>query len=176
MTISDKSINLGYWPKALVPQLAGGADHIAWGGLTFASPTGICPTMGFGTFPDGNYKHSGYFHLVSAIHEDDRPTLPYGVCDKIIDKPKFYGLNDRGVIGRDGHVLSYGGPGGEFFLMWAVLCVGLWAQSGSDTCPANIAGLTLKHTAATSASVPTDHELCVLYVPTSAREKTKNKR
>ncbi|KAF9614888.1 hypothetical protein IFM89_020985 [Coptis chinensis] len=112
LTIPDKSINIGYWPNTILPHLAEGASNVAWGGLAMASANGNSPVMGFGTFPDGNYRHSGFFWDVVTIDAQNKTRIYFGVKDTYVEAKNCYSI--RNGVGEvvDSYLFGYGGPGG----------------------------------------------------------------
>ncbi|KAF5178844.1 putative NEP-interacting protein, partial [Thalictrum thalictroides] len=108
--------NIGYWPKALLPELAEGASQVVWGGHAVGQPNKASPPMGNGLFPDGNYRHGSYVRQIKIIDKSNiilDPWGPYYKLESFIDNTHCYNLKDFGYNGEQlGFSFYFGGPGG----------------------------------------------------------------
>ncbi|XP_020206465.1 uncharacterized protein LOC109791566 [Cajanus cajan] len=108
-------INVGYFPAALFSNLAS-ADQVGWGGRTRPPPGTPSPPMGSGHFPDYNIVHACYFTFVSYRDASGKNHGPeVNQIKTFTDNSDCYGVKYYGYIPKPnvGHVLQFGGPGGN---------------------------------------------------------------
>ncbi|XP_010054837.2 uncharacterized protein LOC104443194 [Eucalyptus grandis] len=103
---------VGYWPKELFPHLQNGSLTIAWGGDGSAGSNGVCPPMGSGHKPDGDYRHATYFRILHWVDADGKFVLPSGEVTEWVDPSHVYDLKTYGYNRDLGYWIGYGGPGG----------------------------------------------------------------
>ncbi|XP_039165800.1 uncharacterized protein LOC120292018 [Eucalyptus grandis] len=112
-TVGEPDIIIGYWPSELFLYLRNGSLHTAWGGVGLAGRDGVCPPMGSGHKPDGNFRHATYFRQVHWIDATGALQLPSTKTVEWVDKSNVYGLKNHGNVRYHmGYMISYGGPGG----------------------------------------------------------------
>ncbi|KAL3743405.1 hypothetical protein ACJRO7_018668 [Eucalyptus globulus] len=103
---------VGYWPKELFPHLQNGSLTVAWGGDGSAGSNGVCPPMGSGHKPDGDYRHATYFRILHWVDADGKFVLPSGEVTEWVDPSHVYDLKTYGYNRDLGYWIGYGGPGG----------------------------------------------------------------
>ncbi|XP_042401462.1 uncharacterized protein LOC121991537 [Zingiber officinale] len=105
-------MNLGYWPKELLPNLEK-AKGIDFGGGVFTHNNEASPPMGNGHFPQEGIGKACYFKQAQYMGEDQRPFLPTpewpAHSAKNADDKYYQILGDNPV--RGSWDVSYGGPG-----------------------------------------------------------------
>ncbi|KAF8041617.1 hypothetical protein BT93_A0271 [Corymbia citriodora subsp. variegata] len=106
---------VGYWPKELLPNLQDGCQITAWGGVALAGSDGICPPIGSGQKPDGDYRHATYFRILHRIDVNGTFALPSRNVMETVDQSNVYGLKNHRYEGSMGYWIGYGGPGGKCF-------------------------------------------------------------
>lgn len=104
-------IPVGYWPKELFLNLRNGSLHIAWGGIGLAGSDGVCPPMGSGHKPDGNYTHAACFRGLHWTSSGGKFYTPRKEAEWV-DKSNVYGLKNDHYQEEMGYTITYGGPGG----------------------------------------------------------------
>ncbi|KAF8034455.1 hypothetical protein BT93_C0690 [Corymbia citriodora subsp. variegata] len=114
LVVLHASIKVGYWPKELFPYLRDGSLHIAWGGIGLTGSDGICPPMGSGHKPDGNFKHAAIFRRLHWARWDGKSLPPSNNMTEWVDRSNVYGLVNHHHVKkyRSGYTISFGGPGG----------------------------------------------------------------
>ncbi|KAL5708546.1 hypothetical protein ACHQM5_019332 [Ranunculus cassubicifolius] len=111
--------SVGYWPKELLPLLAGGASQVTWGGAVMGHPNVPSPQMGSGHYPNKrDIRRGSYFRQMFVIGSDNRlvePAGPHYQFETFVDRPQCYGLVNYGYQKkyRLGFSFLYGGPGGS---------------------------------------------------------------
>ncbi|XP_030547081.1 uncharacterized protein LOC115752835 [Rhodamnia argentea] len=106
-------IVIGYWPSELFLYLRNGSLHMAWGGVGMAGRDGVCPPMGSGHKPDGDFSHATYFRTLHSIDATGGFQRLSKKTVKWVDKSNVYDLKYYGDRGHeDGYCISFGGPGG----------------------------------------------------------------
>ncbi|KAH7513918.1 hypothetical protein FEM48_Zijuj11G0033800 [Ziziphus jujuba var. spinosa] len=58
---------VGYWPKEIISNMAGGGDHISWGGEVYSIITELSPAMGSGHFPPECWGKAAYVDEIQVI-------------------------------------------------------------------------------------------------------------
>ncbi|XP_048134046.1 uncharacterized protein LOC115740582 [Rhodamnia argentea] len=99
-------IPVGYWPKELFLNLRNGSLHIAWGGIGLAGSDGVCPPMGSGHKPDGDYTHAACFrglHWTSSLGTFYTPRKEAEWVDKsnVYDLKNDHYLEKMGDLGQE---------------------------------------------------------------------------
>ncbi|XP_048134050.1 uncharacterized protein LOC115754953 [Rhodamnia argentea] len=114
LVVLRASIKVGYWPKELFLHLRDGSLHTAWGGIGLAGSDGICPPMGSGHMPDGNFKHAAIFRRLHWVRSDGKSLPPSDNTTEWVDRSNVYGLVNHHYVKkyRSGYTISFGGPGG----------------------------------------------------------------
>ncbi|KAK3405221.1 hypothetical protein EUGRSUZ_K01485, partial [Eucalyptus grandis] len=110
----NPAINVGYWPKELFLYLRNGSLHTAWGGVSLAGSNGVCPPMGSGHKPDGDFRHATYFRTLKWVSATGDALPPSRKISEWVDKSNVYGFKNHHVVIRQmkGYTISFGGPGG----------------------------------------------------------------
>ncbi|KAF8041616.1 hypothetical protein BT93_A0270 [Corymbia citriodora subsp. variegata] len=104
---------VGYWPKELFSNLQDGCEVTAWGGVGFAGSDGVCPPIGSGHKPDGDYRHATYFRILHRVEANGAYVLPSGDVVETLDQSNVYDLKNYRYDGSLGYWIGYGGPGGN---------------------------------------------------------------
>uniref|UniRef100_A0A1D1YA34 Enolase n=1 Tax=Anthurium amnicola TaxID=1678845 RepID=A0A1D1YA34_9ARAE len=109
-----QGVELGYWPKELVPSLAEGASVIEWGGevVNLKSHGKHTSTqMGSGHLSYEGFGKSSFFKNIQFVDTSNKYNDPKDVVFKI-ESPKCYDLHVGSVKdGPWGYFFFYGGPG-----------------------------------------------------------------
>lgn len=105
---------MGYWPKELFLNIRNGAEYTAWGGIGLADSNGVCPPMGSGHKPDGNYRHAAFFGKLQSVcgTPGGNASPPSVVTSEWVDKSNVYGFKNDHFVEGMGYTINYGGPGG----------------------------------------------------------------
>ncbi|KAF5192829.1 Nep-interacting protein [Thalictrum thalictroides] len=110
------TLYIGYWPKEIVPLLAGGASRVSWGGSTMGIPNGKSPEMGSGYFPDGDFLHGSYISFMMVADSDNYwifPEEPKYHMEVVADDTSCYNVKDyKNHEGTKMYSFNFGGPGG----------------------------------------------------------------
>ncbi|XP_074562350.1 protein neprosin-like [Curcuma longa] len=110
--LSMGGINLGYWPKEVLPNLET-STALDFGGAVYTPNNEASPPMGNGHFPQEGIGKACYFMQTQFIGEDQRPFTPgphWGYPDKNADG-RYYRISAAPVY-RGFWNVAYGGPGG----------------------------------------------------------------
>ncbi|KAL5723718.1 hypothetical protein ACHQM5_007084 [Ranunculus cassubicifolius] len=114
--VTNEDVYIGYWPSGLLPDLdKNGANYIAWGGMaTTSPPTAPSPQMGSGYFGTFDFQESAYMCLLQIVDSSKTWLNPHEADLEIYydHKACYYSRYD-GYQGKNGHVVFYGGPGGN---------------------------------------------------------------
>lgn len=114
-------IVIGYWPKALFPDMGKSFRQVEWGGYLMSDPEApTAPPMGSGHFPYEGYGKAAYFKDIKVINSTAKPTFEAVTQLEVMaytDKGSCY---DLGGKARDfpgaspgSYSFYYGGPGGR---------------------------------------------------------------
>ncbi|KAF7850102.1 hypothetical protein BT93_L5859 [Corymbia citriodora subsp. variegata] len=102
---------VGYWPMEIFSNLQNGALVTAWGGTGFAGSDGVCPPIGSGHKPDGDYRHATYFRILHWIDAKGVFVQPSKDVAERVDSD-VYDLKNYHYDRDLGYWIGYGGPGG----------------------------------------------------------------
>ncbi|KAJ4848029.1 hypothetical protein Tsubulata_009364, partial [Turnera subulata] len=99
--------------EELFPHLANGATSVRYGGMVSASPQGVSPPMGSGTYPRVNY--ACYFQNIQIINSKNQKVEINGRDFQVnADASRCYNLEYYGNQGPGmEETFSFGGPGGN---------------------------------------------------------------
>lgn len=119
MSVGELNVTpIGYWPKALFPDMKDSFTKVEWGGYVYNNDpkATVSPLMGSGEFPDGGYGKAAYFRYIEIKKS------PVGAFEAVLpeevtqysDTILCYGVGGNdGFPGRPGgYSFYYGGPGG----------------------------------------------------------------
>ncbi|PIA36773.1 hypothetical protein AQUCO_03200033v1 [Aquilegia coerulea] len=113
VTHTKGNISIGYWPNALVPGLRGGGSKVAFMGYVVGPLDACSPPMGFGKYPEKNFRHSGYFVNMLTVNKTYETVGLGDDWSEFSDKPKCYRAKYYGEQPINGYSMEYGGPGGD---------------------------------------------------------------
>ncbi|MQL97674.1 hypothetical protein Taro_030377 [Colocasia esculenta] len=109
-----QDIEMGYWPKELIPSLEGGADVLTAGGEIYNSRSNEKHTgtqMGSDHFSSEGFKRSSFLKNVQVLDS----SYSYSVPEKPIataESPNCYDIQvGKEKDGSWGYFFFYGGPG-----------------------------------------------------------------
>ncbi|MCL7032728.1 hypothetical protein MKW94_006476 [Papaver nudicaule] len=112
---NNVTIDIGYWPREIIPFLTNTANYVAWGGFVRTPPNTPSPPMGNGHFPEGDINKVSA--MVNTMYVDEKYTLqvPRNVYDweNFSDNTDCYGIDfveDHPDLGK---IIFFGGPGGN---------------------------------------------------------------
>ncbi|MQL74845.1 hypothetical protein Taro_007231 [Colocasia esculenta] len=105
--VRRQGVEMGYWPKELVPSLAEGATYADFGGeVSYDNSGGHTSTeMGSGHFPYEGFRRSSFFKNVQVLDTSYAYQTP-GHIKALMENSGYYDLQ----VGREKH-----GPWGLFF-------------------------------------------------------------
>nr|KYP69286.1 hypothetical protein KK1_008475 [Cajanus cajan] len=108
------NINIGYWPKDIVPHLGNGASVIRFGGETGSMASVSNPPMGTGYLPEAKYRYACYFARLKILDSQfkEQEVKPDDMKIYRNADPKCYDLLYPGYSGEQHRqAFLYGGPG-----------------------------------------------------------------
>ncbi|TXG48362.1 hypothetical protein EZV62_027656 [Acer yangbiense] len=110
----DSDVQIGYWPKEILPHLSKAATFVQYGGWTYNSPDGLSPPMGNGRFPNNNLHKSCFFATLQIVNKDyNLIDIEQGSLQKVIDNTSCYDAKHLGEqYGTLAQTFTFGGPGG----------------------------------------------------------------
>ncbi|KAF8041614.1 hypothetical protein BT93_A0268 [Corymbia citriodora subsp. variegata] len=111
LMIGYPPVKVGYWPMEIFSNLQNGALVTAWGGTGFAGSDGVCPPIGSGHKPDGDYRHATYFRILNWIDANGVSVQPSKDVVERVDSD-VYDLKNYHYDRDLGYWIGYGGPGG----------------------------------------------------------------
>ncbi|KAF5181372.1 hypothetical protein FRX31_029037 [Thalictrum thalictroides] len=94
-TVGGKDV--GYWPKAIIPQLSDNASLVAWGGMATGPPDGDSPPMGNGHYPDGDFMKACFIKQLQTMDAANNFVVPdEDGMNSFVDKQDCYGFEYLG--------------------------------------------------------------------------------
>ncbi|KAI3945946.1 hypothetical protein MKW92_010737 [Papaver armeniacum] len=105
--ILGENIQIGYWPKELLPGFTPGATSVFWGGRVKSSQDGSSPPMGSGQPISALVADAGSVDTLRYINMDNKSLKPEKTEDTI-DCPDHY----EAEYYPDHNTLHFGGRGG----------------------------------------------------------------
>ncbi|KAI8569374.1 hypothetical protein RHMOL_Rhmol02G0273800 [Rhododendron molle] len=110
LLVGRNNIPIGFWPQQLFTGLRDLANHVEWGGETFAPPGKAAPPMGSGLLPFGTTRVDAHFKFVSVLNEY-RQAVDVENTEEFTDDYNLYRVRDQGIGRNLGRYFVYGGPG-----------------------------------------------------------------
>ncbi|EXB38451.1 hypothetical protein L484_022351 [Morus notabilis] len=101
---------VGYWPSKIFSGLKDLATYVDWGGEAYSPLGQHGPEMGAGDYLDGDTNKDAFCKLVTTVNEAHNPEDAQNT-ETFSDDIRYYQVDDWGVRGQSGHVMTFGGPG-----------------------------------------------------------------